>query len=226
MPESRLEDLLESVEKDVRCGSRVSQIFWQKILPQMRCWEADIWAQLTMVLLENEHRPQPNRRRARSANIDTDRFRLAQHIITARGIPREEGALPLTTQVAHLARILLLQRLELRVEIVARGSRVLDEVQPLDLLDDGAEQDGAGRVAHPGVELAVRLVGSQLVVAEVVARGLGLFAERHHIRRVGEAPVLVRPELARCAHAGLHLVDDQKDVVLASESAQTFEEVG
>ena len=101
-----------------------------------------------------------------------------------------------------------------------------DEVETLDLLDDGAEDDGAGRVAHPGVELAVGLVGAELGVAEVVAGSLGLLGEGDHVRGLGEVPVLVGPELARGADARLHLVDDEEHVVLARQRAELAEEIG
>lgn len=54
----------------------------------------------------------------------------------------------------------------------------------MDLVDDGAEKQGFGGVAHPGVELTVGFVGAQGVVAEVVAGCLGFFGKGYHVRRV------------------------------------------
>lgn len=96
----------------------------------------------------------------------------------------------------------------------------------LNLLDDGAEEDGAGWVTHPGVELAVGLVGAQLGVTEVVAGSLGLLGEGDHVGGRGEVPVVVGPELAGGADAGLHLVDNQEDAVLLGDLAQAAEEGG
>lgn len=96
----------------------------------------------------------------------------------------------------------------------------------LNLLDDGAEKDGAGWVTHPGVELAVGLVGAQLGVTEVVAGSLGLLGEGDHVGRRGEVPVVVGPELASGTDASLHLVDDQEHAVLLGDLAQTTEEGG
>ena len=101
-----------------------------------------------------------------------------------------------------------------------------DEIEPADLLDDGAEEEGAGGVAHPGVELAVRLIGAEGGVAEVVACGLGFFGEGDHVGRVGQVPVVVRPEGAGGADAGLDFVDDEEDVVFLGQSAEGAEEGG
>ena len=110
--------------------------------------------------------------------------------------------------------------------MLAYDARVLHQVKPLDLVDDGAEENGSRGVPEPGVELAVRFRGAQQGVAVVPACGLGFFGERDHVRRVLEIPMLMGPEGTCGADAGLDLVDDQQDVVAARESAQATEKGG
>ena len=112
------------------------------------------------------------------------------------------------------------------MQILARILRIINEVQPFNLLDNASEQDRARRISHPGVELPVRFRGDEVRVAEVVARGLGFLAESDHIRWGVEAPVLVGPEFACCADAGLDLVDDEEDVVPFGDFAEAAEERG
>src|SRR5687768_117008 len=140
---------------------------------------------IRMLLLEDEHRPKAHSGLTAATNVDTLRLAALENLVAAGAVPGNEGALTLTAEVVDLGGVLL-----------------------LDLLDDGAEDDGAGWVAHPGVELAVGLVGAELDVAVVVAGGLGLLGEGDHVGRGLEVPVLVRPELAGSANTGLHLVDD------------------
>ncbi|KZL84320.1 hypothetical protein CI238_13243, partial [Colletotrichum incanum] len=179
-----------------------------------------------VVLLEDKHRPQAHGALAGAANVDAQTLGLLQKLVAAGVVKGDEGALALAAQVGELARVLGRQALELAEKVVADAGRVLDEAEALDLLDDGAEEDGARRVAHPGVELAVGLVGAELRVAEVVAGRLGLLGEGDHVGRRGEVPVLVGPELAGGADAGLDLVDDEEDVVLLGHLAEAAEEGG
>lgn len=179
-----------------------------------------------MVLLERQHRTQTHGAGSAATNVDAKLFGLCQKLVALGVVKGDESALTFTAQVLELLRVLALQALELGEEVVADAGGVVDEVEALNLADDGAEEQGAGRVAHPGVELAVGLVGPQLRVAVVEARRLGLFGEGDHVRGVLEFPVVVGPELARGADARLDLVDDEEDVVLAGEGAQAAEEVG
>ncbi len=179
-----------------------------------------------MMSLKNQHWPQPHRPLPAPPDIDTKPLRPLHEIVAARTIPRYERALPLPPQILNLVWIPFRQALEAVVEIVACVRGVPHEIQAFDLLDDGAEEDGARGVAHPGVELAVRFVGPQLRVAEVVARGLGFFREGDHVRRVVQVPVVMGPKFARGADAGLHFVDDEEDVVFFGDVAEAFEEGG
>lgn len=176
------------------------------------------------MLLEHQHGPQSHGTLARSADVDTHFLALLQNGVSLRAVPRNERALALASEILDLARVLRPQTLEALVQIVARDSGVLHQVPPFNFLDDRAGNDGASGVAHPGIELAVWLVWSQGRVAEIVTRGLGLFGEGHHIRWRGEVPVLMGPELARSADAGLHLVYDQEHVVAFRDVAETLEE--
>lgn len=179
-----------------------------------------------MVLLERQHRTQTHGAGSATTNVDAKLLGLCQKLVALGVVEGDKGALALAAQVLELLRVLALQALELGEEVVADAGGVVDEVEALNLADDGAEEQGAGRVAHPGVELAVGLVGPQLRVAVVEAGRLGLLGEGDHVRGVLEVPVVVGPELARGADARLDLVDDEEDVVLACQGAQAAEEVG
>jgi len=150
---------------------------------------------------------------------------LLQHLIPPHIVKRDKRALALTPEVLNLLWVALAQALQAGVEVVAGSSGAVDEIEAVNFLDDGAEEDSAGRVAHPRVELAVGLVGPQRVVAKVVSGRLGLFRKRDHVRRGGEIPVLVGPELARGADAGLDFVDNEHDVVLLCDFAESAEKV-
>lgn len=112
--------------------------------------------------LENQHRSQSHCINATPANINAHTLGLLQHLIPPRAIPSNEGALTLTPQVRNFVWISIPQAPQLGVQILAHAGRVFDQIQPLNLLDDGAEQDDAGGIAHPSVELAVGMVGPQV----------------------------------------------------------------
>lgn len=177
-----------------------------------------------MLGLEDQHGPQPNGALAGTSDVDAHALGLLEDLVPPGAVPRDEGALSPTTEVLNFLGEPLGQPLQATVQIGTGVGRVPDEIQTLNLPDDGTEQDGARRVAHPRVELTVRLVRSEFVVAKVVARGLGLLGEGDHVRGRLEAPVLVGPELARGTDAGLHFVDDEEDVVLFGELAEAAEE--
>lgn len=177
-----------------------------------------------MHLIKDQHRAQPNRALSRPSNINPHRLRLLQERIPLRTIKRNERSLSLAPQILKLPRIFHRQLLNTRIQVIARLGGVLNQVKTLNLINDATEQDCARWVAHPGVELAVRLVRAQRGVAVVVTCRLCLLGERHHVRWRGEVPVLVSPELASSADTGLYLVNDEEDVVLGSELAQAAEE--
>lgn len=124
---SRPENLLQPLDKDIR-----------------------------MMSLEDQHRSQPDGPFARPTDVDPDPFHLLEDLIATRRVPRDEGALALTAKVLDLVREFLSQGRQLRVEVIARYGGVVDEVEALDLVDDGAEEESACRVAHPCVESCVR----------------------------------------------------------------------
>jgi len=99
-----------------------------------------------MLLLEDQHRPQPYRLRTRATNVDTNSLRLLQHLVPSWGVPRNKRALALAAQVLDLVGVLLGEVLEAVVEVVARLGGVLYEVEALNFVNDGAEEDGAGWV--------------------------------------------------------------------------------
>lgn len=181
---------------------------------------------LTVMLLEDQHRPQAHGILTATADVHTELLGLQQELVPLGVVPGDERALALATQVLDLVGVLLREARETRVEVVTRGGGVLDQTEALNLLDDGTEDDGTRRVTHPGIELTVRLVGTQLRVAVVEAGRLRLLGEGHNVRRGLEVPVVVGPELARGANTGLHLVNDEEDVVALRDLAQAAEEGG
>ena len=172
-----------------------------------------------MMPLENQHRPQPHRPLPASPDVHSHSLRLLQKLISPRTIPRNKCPLSLPSQILNLVWILLRQSLQSSVQILPNLCGVLDEIQTLDFLDDCSEQDCARGVTHPGVELAVGLVGAEVRVAEIVAGGLGFLGEGDHIRRFCHVPVLMSPELAGGTDTGLDLVDDEEDVVALCDFA-------
>jgi hypothetical protein len=130
-----------------------------------------------MMFLENKHRPQPDSPLATSSNINTDLLSQLEDLLASRRIPCQKGPLPLSSQIQNLLWVCLCQLLNTSVKVVANLSRILHEVETLDFLDDGTEEEGAGWVAHPSVELTVGFVGTKVVVAKIVSCCLGLLGE-------------------------------------------------
>ena len=108
-----------------------------------------------MLLLENQHRPQPDGLLPTAPNIDAHALGLLQHLVPTRRVPRDERALTLAAQVVDLAGVLPAELLQAVVEVVARLSRVFDEAQTFDFVDDGAEEEGACWVALDKCALAL-----------------------------------------------------------------------
>lgn len=172
-----------------------------------------------MGLLEDEHGAEADGGLAAAADVEAVGLGAGEELVAAGAVKGDEGAHALAAEVLELAGVAGGEALEPGEEVVADLGCAAHEVEALDLLHDGAEQQRARRVSHPRVELPVWLVGPQRRVAEVVAGGLGLLAEGHHVGRVGQVPVLVGPEAAGGANASLHLVDDEQDAVLAGQGA-------
>lgn len=177
-----------------------------------------------MVLLEDQHGPEADGALAAATNVDTNALGLDQELVTLGRVPGNEGSLALTTQVLQVLGVLLGETLQAGEEVVAGGSSVLHQVQALNLLDDTTEDQSTGRVTHPGVELTVRLVGTQGRVAVVVTGGLGLLGEGHHVGGSLQVPVVVGPELAGGTHTSLHLINNEEDVVALGDLTQATEE--
>ena len=99
-----------------------------------------------MPLLEDQHRPEPDSPLATPTNVDSLALGLAQDLVPTRRIPGNECALAFAAQILDLLGVLLREALETVVEVVAGFGGVADQVQTFDFLDDGTEEDGAGRV--------------------------------------------------------------------------------
>ena len=74
----------------------------------------------------------------------------------------------------------------------------------------GGSELGAHRVAEESVEVAVGLRVSRIVPV-VEATGEHTLGKGDEVRRRGQFPVFVRPEVASAAHSSLDLVDDHED---------------
>lgn len=179
-----------------------------------------------MVLLEDQHGAQANSLSTAATDVHTNGLGLDEELVTLGGVPGNEGTLVLATQVLEVLGVLLGQALETGVQVLTGGAGVLNEVETLDLLDDTTEDQSTGRVTHPGVELTVRLVGAESGVTVVVTGGLGLLGEGHHVGGAGQVPVVVGPELAGSTDTGLHLVDDEENLVALGDVTQALEEGG
>ena len=114
-----------------------------------------------MLSLKNEHRPQSHGPLTTTPDIDAQALRSLQKLIPSWAIPRDKRSPALSPQIPDLGRIPLRQALETAVEVIAHPRRIFDQVQAFDFADDGFEEDRAGGIAHPGVELTVGFVGSE-----------------------------------------------------------------
>lgn len=179
-----------------------------------------------MVFLENQHRSEANGSLARTSDVDTDALGLLEDLISAVAVKGKESSLSFTSQVLDFSRILLGKTFELSVKIISHLGGVVDQIQTLNFLNDGTEEDSTSWVSHPGVELTVWFVGTELGVSEVVTGGLGLLGEGDHVGRSVEVPMFVGPEFTSGAYTCLNFVDDEKDVVFLSERSETAEEGG
>ena len=179
-----------------------------------------------MVVLEDQHRPQANSALATASNVDANALGLAHKLVTLGSVPGDEGTLALTTQVLEMLGVLLRKTLEARVQISTSGRSVLNQTKTLNLLNDATEDQSTGGVTHPGVELTVRLVGTQGGVSIVVTGRLSLLGEGDHVRRGLEVPVVVGPELSGGTNTGLHLIHNEEHIVALSDFPQALEESG
>ena len=108
-----------------------------------------------VLLLENQHRPEANRLSSRATDVDADGLGVLQDLVTSGRVQGDEGALALATEVVDLLGELGGEALEAGVEVGTSLGGVLDEVLVLDLVEDGAEEDGTGGVTEPASALSV-----------------------------------------------------------------------
>lgn len=108
-----------------------------------------------MLLLEDQHGPEAHGVSTRATDVDTDGLGLLQDFVALRRVPGDEGTLAFATKVGDVLGELLGETLKAGVEVVTGLSGVLDEVLALDLLEDGAEEDGTGGVTEPAAMLLV-----------------------------------------------------------------------
>lgn len=179
-----------------------------------------------MVFLEDQHWSQPNGVGTASTDVDANRLGLLQELVPVRGIPSDECALSFTTQVLNIVGILFGKALERAVEVVTGDRGVLHQLLALNFFVNGAEENSTSRVTHPGVELTVWLVGAQGRVAVVVTGGLSFLGERHQVRRRVQVPVVMSPEFSGGSDTGLHLINDEKNLVALGDVAEPLEESG
>lgn len=106
-----------------------------------------------MLLLEDQHGPEADGLSTGATDVDADALGLLENLVAARRVPGDEGALALAAEVLKLLRVLGGEALEAGVEVGTGLGGVLDQVLALDLGQDGAEEDGAGGVTEPAVEV-------------------------------------------------------------------------
>jgi hypothetical protein len=104
--------------------------------------------QIRVPLLEDQHRPQPHRPLSASTDVNAHTLRLPQHLISPRAVPSNEGALALPSQILDLMRVARRKILKSGEQVGAGVGGVGDEVEALDFMNDGAEEEGTGRVAY------------------------------------------------------------------------------
>ena len=86
------------------------------------------------MLLEDQHGPQTYSIDTAATHVNSQGLGLLKQLVPPGRVECNHGALALSSEVLHLTRILLLQSGQALEDVVADGSRVLYEVQPLDLL--------------------------------------------------------------------------------------------
>jgi hypothetical protein len=108
-----------------------------------------------VLLLEDEHGPEADGLGTRATDVDADALRVLQDLVTSGRVPGDESTLALATEVLNLLRELGGKALEASVEVSASLGGVLDEVLALNLVENGAEENGASRVTEPASILLV-----------------------------------------------------------------------
>jgi len=177
-----------------------------------------------VLLLEDEHGSEADSVLAASSNVDTNVAHGANESSRVLGVEGDEGALVLASEVLDVLGVLGSQASELVVEVVADTGSLLNQLLVQDLLDDSLAHDDTGRVADPGVELAVGLVGDEHLVTEEVTGSLGLLGEGDHVRGRGQVPVVVAPEGTSGTEASLDLIGDEAGTVSLGDVTETLEE--
>lgn len=102
-----------------------------------------------MLLLEDQHGPEADGLGTRATDVDADGLSVLQNLVTSGRVPGDEGTLTLATEVLDLLGELGGEALETGVEVSTSLGDVLNEVLALDLVEDGAEEDGTSGVTEP-----------------------------------------------------------------------------
>lgn len=178
-----------------------------------------------MVLLEGQHGAKTDGIGTAATNVDTECLSLDEELITLGVVKSNESTLALATEVLKVIGILAGKTLKLSIQVVADLGSVVHEIESLNFANDATEEQSLGWVTHPGVELTVGLVRAQVLGAVVVTSSLGFLGEGNHVRGVLEVPVLVSPEFTSSTNTSLNLINDQQNVVLASNGTELLEEL-
>lgn len=93
-----------------------------------------------MMPLEDQHRPQSDCRSTTATDVDTQSLGLEQELITFGTVKCNESTLAFPSQILELMRIFIGQTFDTSIEIVTNRSRVLDQIQSLNLTDDSTEE--------------------------------------------------------------------------------------
>lgn len=168
----------------------------------------DVQKYVCMLLLEDKRWSDADAALTAASSLDTFGSEARHQIVAdlgAGGVDGEERA-PAAGGGQDVGE-LLLQASQALVQDVARGPHHAQQLVPADHLEHLLQEQHLPRIAHPRVENSVRQVGRQVSLVEVAAHE-HLLGEGDHVRRAGKVEVLVAPELAGGAAAGLHLVDE------------------
>jgi hypothetical protein len=177
-----------------------------------------------VLLLEDEHRPEADSVLAASTNINTDMAHGANEASRVLGIEGNERALVFSTEVLDMLWVFGSKTSKLSIKVSAHAGRLLDKLLVKDLLDDSLAHDDTGRVANPGVELTVSLIGDKHLVTKEVTSSLGLLGEGNHIWGRCQVPVIMSPEGTGGTETGLNLIGNENGSVLLGDITETLEE--
>src|SRR3972149_428684 len=184
---------------------------------------------LAFFLTDAQSRTEPDRPTAASEDQHPALERELLEAIPGLGVRQVEGAHETpAARVRDSPGVLLLKLLELGEKKASDLARALHEFLLFDDLEVAPEADHVDQVPAPGGVDARGLVKDVLLhlvdtATREDAANLGFFSEHQDVGR--EAEVLIGPHFSREPDTGLHLVDDEQELVLEGELPQFAQEL-